>query len=64
MTPRTLIQLSRELRLTIGASAVDLTPREGLRFAERLIRASTRRMVEEEITVPPRYGSTNVRSIR
>ena len=33
----------------IGEEAVRLTPTEGFRLAERLIRRSTARMVEEEI---------------
>jgi hypothetical protein len=51
MTARTLLRLSRELHLTVGDSSTALTPREGLRFAERLIRTSMRRMIEEEVAL-------------
>jgi len=41
--------VSNDLTLVVGNEAVRLTPTEGFRLAERLIRRSTARMVEEEI---------------
>ena len=38
-----------DLPLVVGNEAVRLTPTEGFRLAERLIRRSTARMVEEEV---------------
>ena len=40
--------VTNDLRLVVGNEAVRLTPTEGFRLAERLIRRSTARMVEEE----------------
>ena len=47
-----MLYVSPTLRLALGRSAVELTPRQGLSLAERLIRVSTRRMVEEEAALP------------
>ena len=55
------IQLLPDLRVAIGRDRVAITPREGLRFAEKLIRASTRRMVEEEAAAPVRKPRADAR---
>ena len=41
--------VTNDLTLVVGNQAVRLTPTEGFRLAERLIRRSTARMVEEEV---------------
>jgi len=41
--------VTNDLTLVVGNEAVRLTPTEGFRLAERLIRRSTARMAEEEI---------------
>jgi hypothetical protein len=43
------VTVASDLTLVVGEQAVRLTPSEGLRLAERLIRRSTARMVEEEV---------------
>ena len=43
------ITVTNDLTLVVGDQAARLTPTEGFRLAERLIRRSTARMVEEEI---------------
>ena len=43
------IEIRDDLTVAIGSEAVRLTPGEGFRLAERLIRRSTARMVEEEV---------------
>jgi hypothetical protein len=43
------VVVAKDLTVVIGDEAVRLTPTEGFRLAERLIRRSTARMVEEEI---------------
>jgi hypothetical protein len=43
------VTVANDLTLVVGDEAVRLTPTEGFRLAERLIRRSTARMVEEEI---------------
>lgn len=42
------LDIAPDLRLTIGNSSVQVTPRHGLRLAESLIRVSTRAIVREE----------------
>ena len=41
--------VTNDLTLVVGNEAVRLKPTEGFRLAERLIRRSTARMVEEEV---------------
>jgi hypothetical protein len=57
------IVLDDQLRLaTVGGRAVQLTPRQGLDFAEELIRKSTRRaIVEESLDVGNRGASKRTR---
>jgi hypothetical protein len=43
------VTVANDLSLVVGEEIVPLTPSEGFRLAERLIRKSTARMVEEEI---------------
>jgi len=43
------VVVANDLTLVVGNEAVRLTPTEGFRLAERLIRRSTARMVEEEV---------------
>jgi hypothetical protein len=43
------VVVANDLTLVVGNEAVRLTPIEGFRLAERLIRRSTARMVEEEV---------------
>ena len=43
------VVVTSDLTLVVGDQAARLTPTEGFRLAERLIRRSTARMVEEEI---------------
>jgi hypothetical protein len=43
------IVVANDLTLVVGHEAVRLTPAEGFTLAERLIRRSTARMVEEEV---------------
>jgi hypothetical protein len=43
------VVVANDLTLVVGNEAVRLTPSEGFRLAERLIRRSTARMVEEEV---------------
>jgi hypothetical protein len=45
------VVVANDLTLVVGDQAVRLTPSEGFRLAERLIRRSTARMVEEEVEV-------------
>ena len=48
-------RLDADLTLRLGGAATTLSPRQGLRLAEELIRKSTRRMmVEEALAEPPR----------
>jgi hypothetical protein len=42
------IDLAPDLTLTVGAEATRLTPGSAFRLAERLIRISTRRLIELE----------------
>jgi hypothetical protein len=46
------VVVANDLTVVVGYEAVRLTPTEGFRLAERLIRRSTARMVEEEIGRP------------
>jgi hypothetical protein len=49
------IQVAGDLTISLGgSSAVALSPAQGLRLAEQLIRKSTRRMMVEEAFAPPR----------
>ena len=43
------VTVANDLTLVVGNEAVRLTPTEGFTLAERLIRRSTARMVEEEV---------------
>ena len=43
------VVVTRDLTVVVGDQAARLTPTEGFRLAERLIRRSTARMVQEEI---------------
>jgi len=43
------VVVANDLTLVVGNEAVRLKPTEGFRLAERLIRRSTARMVEEEV---------------
>ena len=52
------------LRLAIGDVAIDLTPRQGLRLAEALTRASFRRVAEEAVAAVPLERNTQVRKVR
>jgi hypothetical protein len=45
------VVVANDLTLVVGNEAVRLTPTEGFRLAERLIRRSTARMVEEEVSL-------------
>jgi hypothetical protein len=45
------VVVANDLTLVVGNEAVRLTPSEGFRLAERLIRRSTARMVEEEVSI-------------
>ena len=47
--------VTNDLTLVVGDRAARLTPSEGFRLAERLIRRSTARMVDEEVGInnPP-----------
>jgi hypothetical protein len=45
------IDLAPDLTLTVGAEAARLTPAAGFRLAERLIRLSTRRLIEIEAEI-------------
>ncbi len=59
-----LPHVSDDLTLRIGASAVRLTPSQGFQLAERLIRQSTVRIIEEETAVagsPPPVGTRAAR---
>ncbi len=42
------IDLAPDLTLTVGVEATQLTPGSAFRLAERLIRVSTRRLIEIE----------------
>jgi hypothetical protein len=48
------IEVREDLTVAIGGAAVRLTPGEGFRLAEQLIRRSTARMVEEEVEAAER----------
>lgn len=50
------IRIGSDLVVRLGAERADLTPKQGLRLAEDLIRKSTRRMMLEEAAKPPRRG--------
>ena len=54
------VVVANDLTIVVGNEAVRLTPAEGFRLAERLIRRSTARMVEEEVgnanTPAPKRG--------
>ena len=52
------VVVANDLTLVVGNEAVRLTPSEGFRLAERLIRRSTARMVEEEVSI----ASTDTRA--
>jgi len=57
------IAIDHRLNVRIGSEVARLSPRQGLDFAERLIRVSTRRMVveavaEAEVAPPPRVCSS------
>lgn len=43
-----MLRIGADLTLRLGDEVVQLTPAEGLRAAEQLIRKSTRRMMIEE----------------
>ena len=45
------VVVANDLTLVVGDQAARLTPTEGFRLAERLIRRSTARMVEEEVSL-------------
>lgn len=47
MPPQVIV--ANDLTLVVGDEAVKLTPAEGLSLAERLIRRSTVRMIDEEL---------------
>jgi len=44
------VEIREDLTVAIGRAAVKLTPSEGFRLAETIIRRSVTRMLEEEIT--------------
>ena len=49
------VLVANDLTVVVGNEAVRLTPTEGFRLAERLIRRSTAKMIDEEVadrTVP------------
>jgi hypothetical protein len=43
------LDIGPDLNLRIGESAVRVTPRQGLRLAESLLRVAARRLAEEEV---------------
>lgn len=48
------LQIGDDLRISIGEAAVQLTPTRGLELAERLARASFRKVLAEEAGLAPR----------
>jgi hypothetical protein len=56
------LQIGSDLAVRIGAEVVTLTPSQGLRAAEQLIRKSTRlMMIEEALPVSRRRLPTTLR---
>jgi hypothetical protein len=57
-----LPRIAPNLTLRLGDARVRLTPSQGLRFAERLVRESMRQaMVEEALVPPPRHSRPRTR---
>ena len=44
-----IIEITNDLAIKIGAEAARLSPSEGFRLAERLIRKSTSKMIADEV---------------
>ena len=58
-------RLSADLELRIEGGATRLTPRQGLRLAENLVRKSMRRAMAEAVeTEPPTRSTPSTRSTR
>jgi len=51
------VTVARDLTVVVGDEAVRLTPAEGFELAQRLIRRSTSRLVDEEISARQQPGS-------
>lgn len=42
------VSLDSDLKLAIGGTSIQITPTAGLRLAEKLLKASARKMVQQE----------------
>ncbi len=51
------VVVGKNLSVSVGETVTHLTPTAGIRLAERLLRVSTRRLVQEEAELATRASS-------